>query len=1328
MIRFHQRMLFLLLILVLGALPTVAQVLETFPAHGSVQTGPCGPFGVRMGSATLLDPETALTVRGSATGLRARGQWHVSAAGDTVLFTPLVPFAPGEEVTITVGEGHSRTWRTLIRPDAEHRLASLTELEERVIDLGAYLTPGSWEQVAWAWADLNGDQDQEGLLLVEADGGHQLLTVVYRQDTRAWVVRAPADCTPDNPLDLLALDLNGNARQDAVLLSLTGLQVWRDPGTATSLLGAQAVNLDFPVGFHARTVTAGDVDGDGDVDLVVLGLFGLEYLTILNDGQGGLSLQAARALSTVTPPADKNTPWPVRALLRDADGDGLPDLVWAADYQEGGAYLTRLARGLGDGRFAEAVILSRTSVFARALVFGRLLDPWDDSPRPPVLATALPLSGAPNFCGFSLDGGNLATPEGCITVPDLGTGSSPLSVGHALAGDGYPELWFLDNGTGRVSAVTLDAAPAVESLETGRPAVALATGDHDFDGDLDLALSVPQQSALVLLETPGGNPPLPPSGQDIDCGGVLDFGIREMGCPAADTPFELAFINPGLYPARVLDARLDDPDGVYGLDAVPAAWFGSGCLGPAATVVLPVRFAPADTLAHNAELRVTMQWVGAAGDGGDSTVVCNYTLRGQGGIHRLEDGGSGIGALLWSQAGGYATDGASLDFGILPALNQITMGTAVHLTNSGHFPLRVTPPQDLAAPFALNAAQAVTLAPGQTQEWGLTVQPDQQLLPGGVTGQQFSAVGNWRVRSLNPADCLGEQLLPQNLSVYLQASDPRLVPDPDCADGGTVAAEVDTLTVIEDGTLAYCLDLAGWDWPDAEPQVRILENSCAWVQVEVDGGRVRFLSDVVGAVGGDILLEARDQTYPTVFRTFRLTLLVEASRPDLAVVDMHFEPLMPGGEIQQQYPFYVNVVVESTRESAEGASMELQGGPCICPVEPLGKVMLNLRKGVRDTVRFMVESCAEAGECPFTACLEPAGGLAADFDPSNNCFTLGAAVAPNGAPSIEISNLVLTPDDPTLTPCDNDYSWNDLQNGMVEAFGVREGNTLSFDVRSVDLDGDRTRLTVGLLPLFVHATASGDTMVSFEITPPEGTVTEDVCQEFGPLVFQVIETETAQPETTTVEIPLFVKWEGPDLQATLMNVPVSAGLAEVVRFNGRVRCLGYSAGPFTAELWVLDPEGNLLATNQYHYDSLGSGQSVNLPQVMFAVEVPGEYCAHIALVEGRDVNPENNTQEICFQVASGPFTVSPDFVTPNGDGHNDAVVFRFRNQIMPNPMVRIFDLTGHLVFETSSLDSERNLVWDGRDQGGHLMPPGSYLYVVYDDGREFRTGTCGVIR
>ncbi|PID78584.1 hypothetical protein CSB20_14415, partial [bacterium DOLZORAL124_64_63] len=73
-------------------------------------------------------------------------------------------------------------------------------------------------------------------------------------------------------------------------------------------------------------------------------------------------------------------------------------------------------------------------------------------------------------------------------------------------------------------------------------------------------------------------------------------------------------------------------------------------------------------------------------------------------------------------------------------------------------------------------------------------------------------------------------------------------------------------------------------------------------------------------------------------------------------------------------------------------------------------------------------------------------------------------------------------------------------------------------------------------------------------------------------------------------------------------------------------------------------------------------------------------------------------------------------------------VFRFRNQIMPNPMVRIFDLTGHLVFETSSLDSERNLVWDGRDQGGHLMPPGSYLYVVYDDGREFRTGTCGVIR
>ena len=38
------------------------------------------------------------------------------------------------------------------------------------------------------------------------------------------------------------------------------------------------------------------------------------------------------------------------------------------------------------------------------------------------------------------------------------------------------------------------------------------------------------------------------------------------------------------------------------------------------------------------------------------------------------------------------------------------------------------------------------------------------------------------------------------------------------------------------------------------------------------------------------------------------------------------------------------------------------------------------------------------------------------------------------------------------------------------------------------------------------------------------------------------------------------------------------------------------------------------------------------------------------------------------------------------------------------------------------------IVWDGRDDQGRLVPPGSYLYVVYDEGRTMDRGICAVVR
>ncbi len=1319
----------------LWVLPALAMgqpvLLEKFPPSGSVQAGPCGPFGARIEAGTLSQPEGSLVVRGSKTGLRHRGELHFSALGDTLLFTPAIPFAPGEEVTMTLG-GH--TWQVLIRPRQESRSESLAALQARTISLGDSFPAGELEFLAWSWADLNADRDQEGVLLL-ASAGTNYLTTVTRELTPAdglyrWHVRPPAACTTDNPVDLKTIDLDGDVHQDLVLLTLAGLQYWQNPGSVYSPNGNQAAQLIFPAGFHSRTMVCGDVDADGDDDLVVFGLFGLEYLTILNDGQGHLVAQGLQAASSSSPvPADKTLPWPIHALLKDVDADGLVDLIWAAQYQEQSLYRVRMAKGRSAGGFEAPQIVTETPEFSRGLVFGRLLDPWDDSLTPAALLNALPDNGGANLCGFTFDGSGSPAPAGCLTAVGLSTASTNIVISH-IQDAAQPEIYYANPETGALTACVLNSFQTSETRQLGFGVAALSVGDFDFDGDADVALISPESAAIVLLETPGGSPQQGPVSSGTLCGGTMDFGIREVSCPSGAQPAYLPFANDGLLPARITGVVLDDAAGVFSIPNRPHNWFGGGCLGPVSSVMLPVNFAPRDTVDYLASMTVTMEWLGAAADGSDSTVVCNFELLGRGGIHRVE----GVVALDWTASGGYRATGSTLDFGSLPALPEVSLATSVSLTNTGHFPVEVSPPENLTLPFSVEPAGPRPLAPGQTLLWDVRLNPVSDLVPAGVDSVDLVANSPWTIRALNPLNCLPTQSPGQTLSVRLFSAAPCLAPDPDCSGEALACAQYDTLRVTEDDSFSYCLNRVGWTWPGAQPELRTVQNPMAWLTVQElplggeDPSAVSLTSDLIGAEGGDLILELRDADHPTIVRPFILTVIVEPSRPDLTIVDMMFQAVDPGGDIQQQHPFLVDVVVEVSRQPVIGAEMGLEGGLCTCGVEPLGKVLLNLVEGRRDTVRFVVESCGDSGECPFTACIEPPGGLAADFNPDDNCFTLGTMVAANRAPAIEISNLVLTPDDPTLEPCQNGITLNQISGGMVEAFGVREENNLSFDVHSRDADGDQTRLTVGLLPPFVVAAATGDTMVSFSITPPVGTVTREVCEEFGPLVFQVIETGSALPETTVVEIPLYVKWEGPDLEATLSSVPTSAGLAEDIRFNGRVRCLGYDSGPFSVDLWLENPDGMRVAGRQVDYPALGAGQTVLLPQVLFNVDRPGEYCARIAILAGRDVNPQNNTAESCFPVASGPFAVSPNVATPNGDGHNDAVVFRFLNQTMPNPMIRIFELNGHQVFESNHLDSGHNLVWDGRNQNGEAMPPGTYLYVVYDGQREFRTGTCGVIR
>jgi hypothetical protein len=89
--------------------------------------------------------------------------------------------------------------------------------------------------------------------------------------------------------------------------------------------------------------------------------------------------------------------------------------------------------------------------------------------------------------------------------------------------------------------------------------------------------------------------------------------------------------------------------------------------------------------------------------------------------------------------------------------------------------------------------------------------------------------------------------------------------------------------------------------------------------------------------------------------------------------------------------------------------------------------------------------------------------------------------------------------------------------------------------------------------------------------------------------------------------------------------------------------------------------------------------------------------------------------------------VSNRFLTPNGDGKNDEVVFTFDNPRDAAVAGKILDASGHVIAGSLPAGPVSNsLVWDGT-AGGRAVPGGVYIYVIQAEGQTF-SGTVIVIK
>lgn len=109
---------------------------------------------------------------------------------------------------------------------------------------------------------------------------------------------------------------------------------------------------------------------------------------------------------------------------------------------------------------------------------------------------------------------------------------------------------------------------------------------------------------------------------------------------------------------------------------------------------------------------------------------------------------------------------------------------------------------------------------------------------------------------------------------------------------------------------------------------------------------------------------------------------------------------------------------------------------------------------------------------------------------------------------------------------------------------------------------------------------------------------------------------------------------------------------------------------------------------------------------------------------------------IGFSTAAAPFGAAPQafeftgttnrMITPNGDGFNDSVSFRFSNPRDSSGTIRIYDLRGRQMRTLPIGVGDVFKSWDARADG-RIVDGGVYVYVLSVERRTF-SGAVLVIR
>lgn len=291
-------------------------------------------------------------------------------------------------------------------------------------------------------------------------------------------------------------DFDRDGKLDVVLACGTCCGSRPDPlsGHVALLLGdgaggfSIAPGMPLKVGSSARKVAAGDVDGDGDLDLAVAQHDSYDVVLLLGDGRGGL----APAPDSPFRAAEGQRPHTHDVALADVDGDGHLDLA-TTNANDGTVSLLR-----GDGAASFAPFPDSPVKTERHPYDSIVLADFDGDGRPDLLVpnmgvdrlTLLANRGGGAFDEVAASPFELGPRPGSLVAADF-DGDGQLDV--AAAHDDDPVVTLL-KGDGAGGLAAFGSVPKLAHAVWGG-----AAGDLDLDGDVDLAFGSQRDRVTLLL-------------------------------------------------------------------------------------------------------------------------------------------------------------------------------------------------------------------------------------------------------------------------------------------------------------------------------------------------------------------------------------------------------------------------------------------------------------------------------------------------------------------------------------------------------------------------------------------------------------------------------------------------------------------------------------------------------------------------------------------------------------------------------------------------------------------------------------------------------------